>query len=256
MRINQIIKEFAMDDDEDPTDNYPCYDCGSTIFLHHTKLCELAEPNAIRDLPEKPGSQHWTGEIPRGLYPIPGLAEGVAEEEDKIDSRFKKTEWMPLLDAIKILKYYGATPEKYMGHDMFPYYDIEGNRKYLEDITWNADNSKNVKVSLVNAAVRELKAQKQGLAEKLGDNRPKLGSKRDAGKSVRKWRSARSLDETGVEEGDKKPEQPEADYGDDYQAMVSRVKKLAGLGPLKTVYDPNKRVYKNVPVAQQPSDKK
>jgi len=91
-----------------------------------------------------------------------GLAE---EEEDKIDSRFKKTEWMPLMDAIKILKHYGATPEKYMGHDMFPYYDIEGNRKYLEDITWNADNSKNVRVSLVNQAVRELKTQQQSLAE-------------------------------------------------------------------------------------------
>lgn len=45
----------------------------------------------------------------------------------------------------------------------------------------------------------------------------------------------------------------EADYGDDYQAMVSRVKKLAGAGPLKTVYDPEKRVYKNVPVAVQPA---
>ena len=38
--------------------------------------------------------------------------------------------------------------------------------------------------------------REQGVAEKLGDNRPKLGSKRDAGKSVRKWRSARGLDET------------------------------------------------------------
>jgi len=49
-----------------------------------------------------------------------------------------------------------------------------------------------------------------------------------------------------------KPKQPEADYGDDYQDMVARVKKLAGLGPLKTVYDPAKRVYKNVPTAVQP----
>jgi hypothetical protein len=53
-------------------------------------------------------------------------------------------------------------------------------------------------------------------------------------------------------EGKKKSEPPEADYGADYQDMVSRVKKLAGLGPLKTVYDPQKRVYKNVPVAVQP----
>lgn len=54
----------------------------------------------------------------------------------------------------------------------------------------------------------------------------------------------------GLGEGNK---QPEADYGDDYQDMVARVKKLAGMGPLKTVYDPQKRVYKNVPVAQQPA---
>jgi hypothetical protein len=77
------VTEFAMnggDDGEDPTDNYPCYDCGSTIFLHHTKLCELAEPNAKHDLPSKPGSQHWTGEIPKGLTPIPGLAEGWSQK--------------------------------------------------------------------------------------------------------------------------------------------------------------------------------
>jgi hypothetical protein len=49
-----------------------------------------------------------------------------------------------------------------------------------------------------------------------------------------------------------KPREKEADYGPDYQDMVARVKKLAGLGPLKTVYDPAKRVYKNVPVAVQP----
>jgi hypothetical protein len=56
----------------------------------------------------------------------------------------------------------------------------------------------------------------------------------------------------GMAEGNRKPEPPEADYGADYQDMVSRVKKLAGLGPLKTVYDPQKRVYKNVPTAVQP----
>lgn len=39
----------------------------------------------------------------------------------------------------------------------------------------------------------------QGVAEKLGDNRPELGSKRDAGKSVRKWRSERGLDEVDAQ---------------------------------------------------------
>jgi hypothetical protein len=56
--------------------------------------------------------------------------------------------------------------------------------------------------------------------------------------------------EQGVAEG--KHKEKEADYGADYQDMVSRVKKLAGLGPLKTVYDPQKRVYKNMPTATQP----
>jgi hypothetical protein len=44
----------------------------------------------------------------------------------------------------------------------------------------------------------------------------------------------------------------EVDYDDEYDAMVARVKRLAGLGPLKTVYDPNKRVYRNMPTAVQP----
>jgi hypothetical protein len=61
-----------------------------------------------------------------------------------------------------------------------------------------------------------------------------------------------SNQEPDLAEGNKKPEQPEADYGDDYQDMVKRLKQLAGAGPLKTVYDPAKRVYRNVPVAVQP----
>ena len=75
------LHEFSTggDDGGDPFDAYPCYDCGSTIFLHHTKSCDLAEPNAIRDLPEQPGTQYWTGEIPKGLHPIPGLQEGLRE---------------------------------------------------------------------------------------------------------------------------------------------------------------------------------
>ena len=57
--------------------------------------------------------------------------------------------------------------------------------------------------------------------------------------------------ERDMAEGNRKPEPPEADYGDDYQDMVKRVKKLAGLGPLKTQYDPAKRVYRNMPTAVQ-----
>jgi hypothetical protein len=60
-----------------------------------------------------------------------------------------------------------------------------------------------------------------------------------------------------VEEGEQQPgadyrDPKEVDYDDEYDAMVARVKKLAGLGPMKTVYDPNRRMYRNMPTAQQP----
>ena len=61
-----------------------------------------------------------------------------------------------------------------------------------------------------------------------------------------------SLNEAEQQKGADYRDPPEANYGDDYQDMVSRVKKLAGLGPLKTQYDPKKRVYRNMPTAVQP----
>jgi hypothetical protein len=96
------LNEFAMDggDGEDPFDNYPCYDCGSRIFLHHTKLCELAEPNAKHDLPSKPGSQHWTGEIPKGLHTIPGLKEDLDELHREFDMIEKMIEYIADQHAI------------------------------------------------------------------------------------------------------------------------------------------------------------
>lgn len=39
---------------------------------------------------------------------------------------------------------------------------------------------------------------------------------------------------------------------DKFDAAMARLKQLAGAGPLKTVWDPTKRVYRNVPTAQQP----
>jgi len=55
---------------------------------------------------------------------------------------------------------------------------------------------------------------------------------------------------TATEGDQQKPK--EAEYGPEYDDMVARVKKLAGLGPMKTVYDPAKRQYRNMPTAQQP----
>jgi hypothetical protein len=39
---------------------------------------------------------------------------------------------------------------------------------------------------------------------------------------------------------------------DDFDSMVARLKKLAGAGPMKTVWDPDRRVYRNMPTAVQP----
>jgi hypothetical protein len=64
-----------------------------------------------------------------------------------------------------------------------------------------------------------------------------------------------------------KPQDTDADYenmdetkekvgnmdADAFDAALTRMKKLAGQGPLRTVYDPAKRVYKNVPHAVQPA---
>jgi hypothetical protein len=60
-----------------------------------------------------------------------------------------------------------------------------------------------------------------------------------------------------IEGGEQQPgadyrDPKEVDYDGEYDAMVARVKKLAGLGPMKTVYDPARRQYRNMPTAVQP----
>lgn len=52
-----------------------------------------------------------------------------------------------------------------------------------------------------------------------------------------------------MEEGEKIGNM-DADRFDD---AMARLKKLAGAGPMKTVYDPDRRVYRNMPTAQQPA---
>ena len=62
-------------------------------------------------------------------------------------------------------------------------------------------------------------------------------------------RNLAGQEEMPLENKEQKSEPPEVDYDDPkWDAMVSRVGKLAKEGPRKTVYDPVKRVYKTVPV--------
>ena len=55
-------------------------------------------------------------------------------------------------------------------------------------------------------------------------------------------------DQQGVAEGEKIGNM---DAGA-YDSAMARLKQLAGSGPMKTVYDPNTRRYKNLPTAVQP----
>ena len=58
------------------------------------------------------------------------------------------------------------------------------------------------------------------------------------------------------EQSRKKRKEPEVDYDAiDHDKSVARLRHLAGIGPMKTVWDPAKRVYKNVPTADQPPKK-
>ena len=79
--------------------------------------------------------------------------------------------------------------------------------------------------------------------------------------AMERWRNSDSDDDVDYEnypepdddwfdESKEKVGNMDADAFDD---AISRLKKLAGAGPLKTVYDPAKRVYKNVPHAVQPT---
>jgi hypothetical protein len=234
-------------------------------------------------------TESWTNDDPAPEGPIAYAISGLFYDDKRLQQKLQN-----IIDT-----------HDTKGQDMMP--GLEKRRSIGQEVDADTYVDSGEKTQAAMAKM------KKGVAEKLGDNRPKLGSKRDAGKSVRKWRSARGLDETGrtneggdvfmanikdtpeykagfatgklpvphpegtqqyasyykgvidkasptlnkVGEGEQQKgadyrDPPEADYGDDYQDMVARVKKLAGLGPLKTVYDPAKRVYRNVPTAVQP----
>ena len=65
-------------------------------------------------------------------------------------------------------------------------------------------------------------------------------------------------DEHMQEAGSKKSKELVGDRYEpsDFDAMLARVRQLAGAGELKTVWDPTRRTYRNMPTAQQPKDKK
>ena len=84
--------------------------------------------------------------------------------------------------------------------------------------------------------------------KKIGNPKTKM----KGGVRVNNCVPAESVAEGEQQKGADYRDPKEVDYDDEYDAMVARVKRLAGLGPMKTVYDPKKRQYRNMPTAVQP----
>jgi len=57
--LYEIIAAIEEIEDSENSVDQPCYDCGSEIPKHHTPSCDLTQPFDHKDLPEKPGTQHW-----------------------------------------------------------------------------------------------------------------------------------------------------------------------------------------------------
>jgi len=152
--------------------------------------------------------------------------QGVAEERNKqgYHTRVQKGKFLP--------SKYGEDEYNYLHDLMNSSYDGEG------PVLVTIDDKR---------IAREIAAMYGGDVEQTG-----LGTYRIVQRKGAAPVGNKTPELTGVAEGEKVGHM-DADRFDD---AVARLKKLAGAGPLKTVWDPQKRVYKNVPVAQQPGDKK
>jgi hypothetical protein len=60
-------------------------------------------------------------------------------------------------------------------------------------------------------------------------------------------------DKKGVAEGNQEEKIAGRYDPADFDSMIQRLSKVAKAGPMKTVWDPEKRVYRNMPTAQQPA---
>ena len=89
----------------------------------------------------------------------------------------------------------GDIPKQQMIQQAQDWLDDQGYSVQVLNCKVNDDNME----WYIEGSFHNPRFAKKGVAEKLGDHRPKLGSKRDAGKSVRKWRSERGLDEVDAQ---------------------------------------------------------
>jgi hypothetical protein len=117
-------------------------------------------------------------------------------------------------------------------------YNTQSGRKSIDQIERDDKRAVDAMANRARQSVADREARAKKQSDRIQPVQPS-------------WKN-RDTDVDLEETSRKKREQPEVEYDDEYDAMVARVKKLAGLGPMKTVYDPKKRQYRNMPTAQQP----
>jgi hypothetical protein len=123
-------------------------------------------------------------------------------------------------------------------YDRDDYYNARQGREYGRDMTatgWGGDGSKTRRDDIFKGQSKRLPA----------DPFARTSGAVPTGSTGRIHSTAQPGE---MDEGEKIGNMD----ADDFDAAMSRLKKLAGAGPMKTVYDPQKRVYKNMPTAQQP----
>jgi adenylate kinase family enzyme len=144
--------------------------------------------------------------------------------------------------------------QAYFGPERFVYVDNE-NTPNLNQATKKVDAFLRAPVTQP-AAIEWIQSQKGG--QPVAQQQQKLATAQNRQQQAAKQYNPLNpkflnprlakLSKERVPEGDKIGNM-DADKFDD---AMARLRRLAGAGPLKTVYDPAKRVYRNVPTAVQP----
>ena len=197
----------------------------------------------------KPGSQIY------GLMKKHGMVEGVAEAINPDITNPEFSHQQQIGDYLYVARYWskGLKITAYDGNKKIGYAELMYQTAPFDDFANPKTTPKRVWLESEWTNV-DPKYQRQGImstmyayAKMLGNSvKPSQTRSDDAKAAWKSWRDA----------GDAKyltqsVDKEETEYGPEWDEKIQRLKKLAGMGPLKTVWDPVKRVYKNVPVNQK-----
>jgi len=148
---------------------------------------------------------------PKGVLPEQGVAEGKSNYNFDIEDlkRLERIRDLPTLkaQALALISKPSTKPMKPEKVEWFKNALENMNSpikviKLMYDLMLSGEGHAVVgSTASMNPNTYRRTFGEQGVSEKLGDNRPSLGSKRDQGKIVRKWRNARGMGESGVAEG-------------------------------------------------------